>query len=177
MTMPAERRRALRWANESLRAIAEDKGIPRHLKAEIDALLQAFPDDRTLATCFLEQQDEAIPAMLASIKAAQAIFESAGRCPALSEQTRRMARVVDRHFPQPEELGTAWPFSDGRGWVEFFLLRDLDVPELQRELQGLGIGNLSEAMARFTRLAALRLPVGLGLRSHRDEEPFNTTRH
>jgi hypothetical protein len=165
MTMPAERRRALRWSNESLREIADDPGVPRHLKDAIESVLQTFPDDRTLTTCFLEQQDEAIPAMLTSIEAAQLIFSSASRCLELTDKTRRMALVVDRHFPQPDELSTSWPCFEGRYWAEFYLLRDLDVPELQAELQGLGIENLSEAMTRFTRLDALRLPGRLGLLS------------
>ena len=37
-TIPAERRRALRWASQALREIAADPGASAHLKAEIEAL-------------------------------------------------------------------------------------------------------------------------------------------
>lgn len=163
MTIPAERRRALRWASQALREIAADPGASAHLKAEVEALMETFPDDRTLATCFLERHEKSIPSMLTSIEAASLVLAVASRCLELGDDTRRMACTIARHFPHPVELRTAGAVFDARSWVDFHLLRDLDAKALQQELEALGIENLNEVIARFSRLEALRLPGRLGL--------------
>jgi hypothetical protein len=159
MTMPSERRRALRWGRSTLEDIGIDPGVAAELKEEVDAVLAAFPDDRAIATCFLEQDDEKLARQLVALEAAQDILWRAGRCPELSERTRFAAQATDRHFPQRWELSQAPGPRSPRNWVEFYLLRDMDAETMQRELLELGITDIDAACAR---LAQLGPPRALG---------------
>lgn len=98
--MPSERRRALRWGRAVLHDIANDPGVPAALAMDAANVLAAFPDDRAVATCFLEHDDQQLQRHLVAIEAAQTVLSQACRCPELSEQTRSSAAATDRHFPQ-----------------------------------------------------------------------------
>jgi hypothetical protein len=149
MTMPSERRRALRWGRATLECIGNDPGTPSELKVDAISVLAAFPGDRAVATCFLEQDDECLVRQLAAIEAAQDILRRACVCEELSEQTRFAAKATDRHFPQSWELSRApWPQSP-RGWVEFYLLRNMDAATLRHECLEIGITDADAACARL----------------------------
>ena len=92
------------------------------LKAEVNSVLAVFPDNRAMATCFLEQDDESLSRQLEAIAAAQSIFRRASQCPELNERTRFATKATDRHFPQGWEIGTA---AAPRQWVAFYLLRNV----------------------------------------------------
>ncbi|WP_414710196.1 BPSL0761 family protein [Roseateles sp.] len=47
MTQPSERRRALRWGRDTLAAIMADPGVPPGMWQEAEALMAAYPDDRS----------------------------------------------------------------------------------------------------------------------------------
>jgi len=149
MTMPSERRRALRWGRATLEHIGNDPGASAALKADAASVLAAFPDDRAVVTCFLEQDDTSLARQVVAIAAAQDILSRACQCPELSEQTRFAAKATDRHFPRAWELSKApWPQSP-RGWVEFYLLRDMDVETLRQESLQMGIADIDTACARL----------------------------
>jgi hypothetical protein len=151
MTMPSERRRALRWGRSTLEDICNDPAVSAELKAEAVGVLAAFPDDRAVATCFLEQDDQSLALNLAAIEAAQDIFWRTSRCPELSEQTRFAAKATDRHFPQRWELSDPPWTRSPRNWVEFYLLRDMDADTMRQELLQLGITDIDVPCARLQR--------------------------
>jgi hypothetical protein len=151
MTMPCERRRALRWARATLKGIHNDAGASPEVKAEAGAALAAFPDDRAVATCFLEQDDDNLARHLVAIEAAQKVLWRASGCPELSEQTRIASEATDRHFPQCWELSEASWTRSPRDWVELYLLRDMDAEAMWQELLQLGITNIDAACARLAR--------------------------
>ena len=155
MTTPAERRRALRWARSTFEAIYNDPGASAEVKADTAAVLAAFPDDRAVSTCFLEQDDDNLARHLVAIEAAQEVLWRASRSTGLSEQTRMAIEATDRHFPPRSELlsKASWPRSP-RDWVEFYLLMDMDAETMRQELQRLGITNIDAACARLARSAA-----------------------
>ena len=159
MTMPSERRRALRWARATLGDIQSDPGAPAELKSDVAAVLAAFPDDRAVATCFLEQDDDNLARQLVAIEAAQEVLWHASRCPELSEQTRIASEATDRHFPQRWELSNASWTRSPRDWVELYLLRDMDAETMRQELLQLGITNIDAACARLSRARPPRLEV------------------
>lgn len=141
MTMPSERRRALRWARAVLEEVRNDPGLPAELRSDIASVLADFPDDRAVATCFLEEDDSRIRAHLEAIEAAHGALSWAKCHPLLTDQTRNSAAVTHRHFPQPLEMSkSAFPMPP-RDWVEFYLLRDLEPGSTQRELLELGVAN------------------------------------
>ena len=105
-----------------MESLCRDPGAPPVLRAETAAVLAAFPDDRAVVACFLEQDDESLAKQLEAIAAAQRIFRRASQCSELSEPTRFAAKATDRHFPQGWEIGTA---PAPRQWVAFYLLRDV----------------------------------------------------
>lgn len=124
ITMPSERRRAMRWARATLQSICEDPIASPELRSEAVAVLAEFPDDRDVATCFLGQDDEGLAQGLTAVSAAQELFQRA-RCSDLSGQTQSAVAATCRHFPQSWEMsGALWSRSP-RAWVEFYLLRDL----------------------------------------------------
>ncbi|WP_144290003.1 BPSL0761 family protein [Ideonella sp. A 288] len=151
MTMPSERRRALRWTWAVLQDISNDAGVPAALGADVAAALAAFPNDRAVATCFLEEDDERLQRHLAAIEVAQEILNRARRCPDLTQQTRAAAVATDRHFPQNWEMSKApWPMPP-RDWVEFYLLQDMDAEAMRRELLERGIADKDLACERLAR--------------------------
>jgi hypothetical protein len=149
--MPSERRRALRWGRAVLQKIANDPGVPAELAAEVVEVLAVFPDDRAVATCFLEQDDELLQQHLATIEASQEILAKACRSPELGDQTRFAAATTDRHFPQPWEMSKAPGQLPPRDWVELYLLRDLSVVAMRQELLQLGITDIERVCERLTR--------------------------
>jgi len=154
MTTPAERRRALRCARATFEGICSDPGAPAEVKAESAAVLAAFPDDRAVATCFLEQDDDDLARQLVAIEAAQEVLWRTSRSLGLSEQTRMAVEATDRHFPQRFELSkSSWTRSP-RDWVEFYLLRDMDAETMRQELLRLGITNIDAACARLVQSTA-----------------------
>lgn len=139
MTMPSERRRALRWGRAVLEGIRADPGVPAGLRADVDAVLATFPNDRAVATCFVEEDDSSLRGHLAAIEAAQQILVWAKCCPDLSQQTQLAAAAADRHFPQSWEMSKApWPLPP-RDWVGLYLLRDTDAETMRQELLAQGI--------------------------------------
>lgn len=150
MTMPSERRRALRWARSVLEAVRNDPGLPPDRRPTVVAVLDALPDDRMVATCFLEEDEARLPAHLKAIEAAQGVLSWASHHPLLTEQTRHAATVTHRHFPQPFEMSKAAVPMAPRDWVDFYLLRDLDPESMRREWMALGVSNadlLSDRLA------------------------------
>lgn len=135
MTMPSERRRALRWGRKTLEDIGNDPGAPTALKAEATASLLEYPDDQALVTCFLELTDERLARQLTAIAVVQGIFQRAAQCPDLGEQTRFAARATNRHFPQCWELSALAP----REWVAFYLVRDMNAEEVKRAWPEIGL--------------------------------------
>jgi hypothetical protein len=131
--------------------ITNDPGLPAELAAKVAGVAAAFPDDRAVATCFLEQDDERLQQHLATIEAAQEMLAQACRCPELSEQTRFAAATTDRHFPQPSEMSKAPGQLTPRDWVELYLLRDLCVVAMRQELLQLGITDIDRVCERLTR--------------------------
>lgn len=153
MTTPAERRRALRWARSTFEDICNDPGASAEVKAGAAAVLAAFPDDRAVATYFLEQDDDELARQLVAIEAAQQVLWRASRSPGLSEQTRMSIEATDRHFPQRSELSKeSW--MSPREWVEFYLLMDMNAKTMRQELLRLGITNIDAACERLARSAA-----------------------
>lgn len=129
--------------------IANDPGVPAALAVDAANVLAAFPEDRAVATCFLEQDEERLQRHLVAIEAAQKVLSQACRCPELSEQTRSSVVATDRHFPQCWEMSKApWPLPP-RAWVEFYLLRDLTAETMQQELQQLGIADTDRVCERL----------------------------
>ncbi len=152
MTMPSERRRALRWARAVLQDIRDDPGVPAALGADAAAVLAGFPDDRAVATCFVEEDDEHLKRYLESIEAAHDILTRAKRCPDLTEQTRIAALATDRHYPQRWEMSEPPRPIIPCNWVEFYLLRDLDAETMRLELLELGIADPDLACERLQML-------------------------
>lgn len=134
-----------------MQVVRNDPGVPPDLAADVDDVLATFPDDRAVATCFLERDEERLQRDLAAIEAAQEVLGRARRCIDLSERTRSSVVATDRHFPQNWEMSKApWPLSS-REWVEFYLLRDLSVETMQRELLQLGFTDIDMVCARLGR--------------------------
>jgi hypothetical protein len=156
MTMPSERRRALRWGRSTLEDICNDPGVSVELKSEVDAVLAAYPNDRAVATCFLEQDDEKLARQLAALEAAQDILWRSSRCPELSEKTRFAVKVTDRHFPQRWELSEEARLRPPRDWVEFYLLRDMDAETMRQELLQLGITDIDATCSRLAQFRSSR---------------------
>ena len=155
MKTPAERRRALRWARSTFEDICNDPGASAELKAGAAAVLAAFPDDRAVATCFLEQDDDDLARQLGAIEAEQEVLWRASRSPGLSEQTRTSVEATDRHFLQRYELSKEnWTPLSPRDWVEFYLLLDMNAKTMRQELLRLGITNIDAACERLARSAA-----------------------
>jgi hypothetical protein len=139
--------------------IQSDPGAPAEFKSDVAAVLAAFPDDRAVATCFLEQDDDYLARQLVAIEAAQEVLRRASRCPELSEQTRIASEATDRHFPQRWELSKAgWTWSP-RDWVELYLLRDMDAETMRQELLQLGITKIDAVCARLSRSGPTRPEV------------------
>ena len=113
MTIPSERRRALRWARATLEDIHSDPGASAEVKAEAAAVLAAFPDDRAVATCFLEQDDDNLARQLVAIEAAQEVLWRASRCPELSEQNR-LASEATCCIPCDHVPIRSWPLFKAR---------------------------------------------------------------
>lgn len=161
MTTPAERRRALRWARSTFEDICNDPGASAEVKAGAAAVLAAFPDDRAVATCFLEQDDDDLARHLVALEAAQEVLWRASRSPGLSEQTRMSVEATDRHFPQRFELSKeSWTLSP-RDWVESYLLLDMSAKTMRQELLRLGNTNIDAACEQLARSAASGGVVGL----------------
>ena len=154
MTTPAERKRAQRWARSTFEDICNDLGASAEVKAGAAAVLAAYPDDRALATCYLEQDDDNLAQHLVPTEAAQEVLWRASRCPQLSDRTRIAVEATDRHFPQRSELlsRASWLRSP-RDWVELYLLMDMDAETMRQELLRLGITNIDAACARLARSA------------------------
>lgn len=144
--------------------IGNNPGVPPALKADVEHVLAAFPDDRAVATCFLEQDEDQLQRHLAAIEAAQKMLDRARRCLELNERTRSSAVVTDRHFPQDWEMSKSLCPLSAREWVDFYLLRDLSVETLRQELLQLGLTNIDtvcERLGDFETAAAYRDPDNL----------------
>lgn len=152
MTMPSERRRALRLARAVLESIANDLKVPEVLAADVAEVLTEFPEDRAVATCFVEDDEVRLRRYLGAIEAAQKILVQAKCCPDLSHKTRASAAATERHFPQIWEMSKApWPLPP-HDWVEFYLLRDLDGETMRLELLQLGLPDTDLACKRLAML-------------------------
>lgn len=150
MTQPSERRRALRWGRDTLAAIMADPGVPPGMRQEAEATVAAYPDDRSIATCFLEVDDLQLEQHLSVLLKTHELLKQGSSCPSLSRETRMEARATDRHFPQCAELARGnLAITKPRQWVAFHLLRDMDTASLHAELQGLGIADPDRACAKL----------------------------
>ncbi len=157
MTTPSERRRALRWMRQSMIDVGSDPGLPVQMKAQVDALLQAWPADRAIATCFMELDNGAIDGVLAQLKRAQDLMSRASRCSELTEESRRVAQRVLRHFPQPWELDSIPSALRGIDWSEFYLLRGMSRDQFRSELEELGYRDVRVVIARIGNSTPLQI--------------------
>lgn len=150
MTMPFERRRNLLRGRKTLQLIANDPDTPPGLKAEALAVLAKFPDDRALATCFLECEDGNLDGLIETLAAAHRALQQAMTCDALSVDVRHAALATERHFPKQTELSSETGRMSPRRWIAAYLLSDTTVDELCAEWRRLGIEDTEAASARLT---------------------------
>lgn len=131
-------------------AIMADPGVPPGMWQEAEAIMAAYPDDRSIATGFLEVDDLQLEQHLSVLLKTHDLLKQGGSCQSLSHQTRMEARATDRHFPQRAELARGdLAVAKPRQWVAFHLLRDMNTASLHAELQRLGIAHPERACARL----------------------------
>lgn len=117
MTMPYERMRAMRWAFESLKELANDELLARELRDRAAELASRYPSPAELLNALRAAQSPSLPEGWGeAITQAFTLFTDIRSQVCDASIKRKMLHVL-RHHPDPRETATMLLSRDLQRWL------------------------------------------------------------